>query len=136
MNAPKTDEWKKKASEAKMGSKNPMFGKPRSEEDKNKTRIAQLGELGNFYGKHHSSETKQLISIKMSGRQFSDEHREKLSISKKGKYIGENNPAYKFSAEIRLQVIKLLQEGLSSRKIQELLGVSKTTVLRIKKNGV
>jgi group I intron endonuclease len=40
-------------------------------------------------GKHHSKETKKKISIANTGRQFSDEHRNKLSKIKKGKHHSE-----------------------------------------------
>lgn len=134
MNAPKTEEWKRKASEAKLGSKNPMFGKPRSEEDKNKTRVAQLGELGNFYGRHHTTETKQLISEKSKGRIFTIEHRSKLSYAKQNKYNGTKNPASKLTENDLIIIRQMISDGTSSRKIAKALSVSKSTILRIK-NG-
>lgn len=80
----RSDEVKKKMSEAKMGEKNPMYGKhiKCSDEKRNKISIKMKGNKNNL-GHHHSDET-----------------RRKLSESKKG----ENNPMYgKRLSEVRKQ---------------------------------
>ena len=49
----------------KHGEDNPLYGKPRSEEVKRKISEAKKGERNSFYGKHHTEETKQRISEKL-----------------------------------------------------------------------
>ena len=88
----------KKASEEtkkKMSENNYWKGKDRS------------GENNPMYGEHHSEETKQKISESLKGKAFSEEHKKNISNSKKGTKLsdehkqkisesikGENNPFY------------------------------------------
>jgi hypothetical protein len=50
-NGKMSEESKQKNREAKLGEKNPMFGKPMSEEQKQKNREAHLGEKSYMFGK-------------------------------------------------------------------------------------
>ena len=59
-------------------------GKHRSEETKKKLSEAQKGNK-NMLGKHHSEETKKKLSEARKGRKFSEEHKKKLSEAQKGK---------------------------------------------------
>ena len=70
-----TEEWKKKISEAKKGSKNAMFGK--------------TGSQHHFYGKHHSEETRKKISETGKGRLHSEEWKKKMSDKMKGRVFTE-----------------------------------------------
>lgn len=72
-------------------------GKPKSETAKKKMSEARkgkyTGENNSFYGKRHSEETKMRISRTKTGKKlgpFSEEHKQKLSESKKA----EKNPNY------------------------------------------
>lgn len=49
------------------------------------------GENHPFYGKHHTEETKNNISKKLSGRKFTEEHKQKISEANKGKNCGKNH---------------------------------------------
>ena len=76
-----------KFSEAQTGSKHPMFGKKnpkRSEMNKLTT-----GDRHPMYGRKHSEET--LIKFRFPK---SEQHKQRLSKSRKGKYAGENHPMY------------------------------------------
>lgn len=65
---PKSEETKRKMSEAQRGEKGNMYHKVHSGETKRKMSEAQCGEKNPFYGKHHSEETCIKISrSKMSG---------------------------------------------------------------------
>lgn len=74
-----------------------MKGKPKSEESKKKMSEAKKGkcsgENNSFYGKRHSEKTKKKISETKTGVKlgpFSEEHKQKLSETKKA----EKNPNY------------------------------------------
>ena len=91
------------------------LGKHYSEETKEKKRQATSGKNNPMYGKKHSAETRQKIKERAIGRQatektrkkmsltregkgrlpFSKDWKKNISISKKGKWIGENNPNWK-----------------------------------------
>lgn len=138
-NAPKTKKWREEASKSKKGHKNPMFGKPRSDLEKQKMSLAQKGNLHHGFGKPRTETTKNLISKKLKGRIFSDVHKEKLSLNKKKnieRYYGENNPASKLSNDDRIKISCLLNQGISSRKIAKQFNVTKTTILRLKKQNL
>jgi len=73
---------KKKLSFAKLGKKNPMWGKHLSLEAKKlKAEI--------WKGRKHTEESKRKMSKNRKGIIFSDEHRRNLSISHKGKKLSE-----------------------------------------------
>ena len=55
--------------------------------------IQNKGENNPFYGKHHSEETKKKMSEANKGREFSKQHKEKLSEQAKNK-TGSKNPFY------------------------------------------
>lgn len=69
----------------------------------------KISGIGNgFYGKKHSKETKELLSSKFSkdknpnfGKQASSKTRLKMSVAKKGKYVGRDNPNYGNGDKIR-----------------------------------
>jgi group I intron endonuclease len=80
---PRSEETKKKISEAKKGRNNPnygkygkdnpCFGKTHSEETKRKISRLMEGEKNPMYGKHHSEETKKKISETNTGRRIGSE---------------------------------------------------------------
>ena len=80
----RTEEQKRKMSEAKIGEKNPNFGKHFSEEHKRKISDNHAdfsGENNPNFGKHHSEETKRRISEANTGKHFSEESKRKISQS-------------------------------------------------------
>lgn len=56
--------------------------------------INNTGEENPFYGKQHTEEHKQYMKEKMKGRIITQETRQKISESRKGKYTGPDNPFY------------------------------------------
>lgn len=81
-------------SKAKMGEKNPMYGKKLTEEHKRKLSEAhigkQKGEKHPMYGKHPSEETRKKQSESAKKRWDNPHQREKQSIE----MMGEKNPMY------------------------------------------
>ena len=51
-------------------------------------------EAQNILGSHRSIATSIKISQALKGKKLSEEHKQALSIAKKGKYVGEDNPSY------------------------------------------
>lgn len=100
-------ETRLKMSEARQGSKNPMYGKQRSEEVKNKIRESLIGRKHSEESKkkmskpmsekqkdirrnfRHSEETKKKMSEKHSGKILTKDHKRKISESRKRKIINE-----------------------------------------------
>ena len=83
MNAPKSEECKKKLSEANKG-------KHRSKESIEKQRLHISGENNGMYGKKHTKEAREKISKAHRGIKHTIE--ERANISKRTK--GENNPMF------------------------------------------
>lgn len=72
-----TEESKKKISEARKGSNNPMYGKP-----------------GTMLGKHLSEEARKKISVGHKGKKRSEEAKKKISEAnkrRKGKHLSEEH---------------------------------------------
>jgi hypothetical protein len=90
---PKSEECKKKISNAKKG-------KHLSENHKKQISLGLTGELNPFYGKQHTIQTKQKISNANKGRKFSNE------VNKKKGLPGKLNPFYgkKHSDETRAKI--------------------------------
>ena len=78
----RSEETKKKLSEANKGEKNPMYGKHLSEETKKKLSEANKG-------KHLSDEAKKKLSEAHTGKHHSEEAKKKLSEANKGKHLSE-----------------------------------------------
>jgi len=137
-----TEETCKKISEANSGENHPMYGKHHSEETRKKMRenhADQSGENGPMYGKHHTEEACKKISDASKGRVCSEEICKKMSDGKKGEKngmwgkIGKDNPNT-IRKETVLDILELLNKGLSVIKIVEKVGVSRSTIYKIK-NG-
>jgi len=86
----RTEETKKKISEAKMGMPSPMKGRKHSEEAKKKIGKANKGKLSFRKGKKdiYSKETLKKMSEAHKGKIISEETKKKLSLLNSGK----NNP--------------------------------------------
>ena len=78
----RSEELKRKLSEAHTGEKNHMFGKHHSEESKQKISESMTGEKAYWYGKHFSEEHKNKISSSMGINGI-------LQFSKDGEFIAE-----------------------------------------------
>lgn len=86
------------------------------------------------YKKEHpnSPETNKKISKALAGREFSDEHKQKLSVSG----LGENNSNAKLT-KIQARVIKsLLNDGLNYADVARIFNISSATVYNIKRGKV
>ena len=87
---PKTEQHKKKISEALKGENNPMYGKKPTEETRKKLSEASMGNKHNIcnqyrLGKSHTEETKEKMRAAMIGRTLTEEHKTKISESRLGK---------------------------------------------------
>ena len=76
----------------------------RTEEQKRKISEALSGEKAYWYGKHHSDETKKKMSESkigekhpMFGKHFSEEHKKKMSASMTGNHNSPTKPVLQFS---------------------------------------
>lgn len=115
----RTEETRRKLSEANKGKNNPNYGKTPSKETRRKNsesqkgRIfsvehrrknseAQKGSRNHNYGKKHSNETRRKMSEAQKGRTISAEHRRKLSEANKGTRSAMWGK--KFSAEHRRKI--------------------------------
>jgi len=100
---------KVRSEESKRRQSKNAKGLKRSEETKEKLRLANLGEKNNMFGKSLSEETRRKISQSLKGksRVFTDEHREKLSLAKRG---------MKHSEEWKRQHSEKLKESHKRRK--------------------
>lgn len=90
-----TIETKEKQSKAKLGSKNPFYGKKHSEETKQRISAKMSGKNNPNYKKKLDDSWKQKISTSKLGKKrnpFSEEWRKNMSKSKEG---GKNNRARK-----------------------------------------
>ena len=87
-NYEKTEEQKRKMSEALSGEKNPNFGKHFSEEHKKKLSEALSGEKNPNFGKHFSEEHKKKISEAQTGN-HNRPQTQVLQFSKDGEFIAE-----------------------------------------------
>ena len=103
---PFTEETKKKMSEAKIGEKNPMFGKNFTEEHKNKMSESLTGEKNPMFGMKHTEEAKKKISEANLGNKHTEETKKKMSEACKGR---------KFTEETR----KKISDSLKGRKFTE-----------------
>ena len=97
------------------------------------------GEKNPMFGKHHTQIVKDTISIKNTGKtgywkgkSIPQETRDKMSKSRKGLTVGENNPAAKLTL-VQVEHIKFLLRDtkLSHKVIGKQFGVSKATIQRI-----
>ena len=102
--------------------------------------IQNTGENNPFYGKHHSEETKKKMSEANKGREFSKQHKEKLSEQAKNK-TGSKNPFYgkHHSEESKLKIgaskksipvicIETGQIYRSAKEAQRKTGISQGTI--------
>ena len=99
-------EYRRKISEAKIGEKNPMFGKNFTEEHKNKMSDSLTGEKNPMFGMKHTEEAKKKISEANLGNKHTEETKKKMSEACKGR---------KFTEETR----KKISDSLKGRKFTE-----------------
>lgn len=102
--AKRSEETRRKLSEALSGENHPFYGKKRSAETRRKISEAHSG-------KKHSAETRKKMSEASKRENLSSETRKKLSEA----LSGENNPMYgkKHSAE----TLKKISEALYGKKV-------------------
>lgn len=83
----RSDSWKQKASVAKRGQNNPMFGIKHSDEAKEKIRQAGVGKTGYWTDKKMSAESNQKRSTALMGKQVKPESIKKMIQTKIDKGI-------------------------------------------------
>ena len=79
----KSEEHRRKISEAMKGENNHNYGKHPSDETRRKLSEEKKGENHPFYGKHHSAEARRKMSEAKKGKQRSDETKRKISEAMK-----------------------------------------------------
>jgi len=95
-----------------------------TEEWKERQRIASTG-------RKQSMKTLEKKSLSLKGKLFQQERKNNISLSKKGKYLGVNNPSAKLNEEQVIQIRKLHSEGRSKLSIAKEFGCGWSTVARI-----
>lgn len=90
---PLSEEHRRRISEGQMGRDAWNKDVPRSEETRRKLSLAKSGKNHHFYGKHLSEEHRQKLSEALTGRIFSEEHKNKISLNHHD-VSGENSPWY------------------------------------------
>lgn len=80
---PKSEEARRRMSEAKKGRPNGWIGRRHSEEARRRMSDALSGEKNPNFGKHPSEETRRRMSEALKGRQFSEETRRRISEARK-----------------------------------------------------
>ena len=145
-----TEESKKLMSESTSGEKNPQYGKKGKDSPnwgkKHRKESLQLmsekmsGENNPMFGKSHTEEWKQNMSKRFSGennpfygKQLSLDHRNKISESRKGKCVGNNNPRRTPEViENEKIVMELTEQDKGPKEIEEITGIPRTKVSNIK----
>jgi hypothetical protein len=84
-------------------------------------------------GRKQSMKTLRKKSLSLKGKLFQQERKNNISLSKKGKYLGVNNPSAKLNEEQVIQIRKLFSEGRSKLSIAKEFGCGWSTVARIVK---
>jgi hypothetical protein len=90
-----TPEAKKKQIENQTGKKNGFYGKKHTQETKDKIIASHKG----MKRKKHTEETKKKMSQSGKGRIFTEEHKLKISLSRKAKKMGSPMEGKKHTAE-------------------------------------
>lgn len=121
-------------------------GKPKSEEHKKKMSEAQKGvkivALNSFDGKHHSKENiekiKETLQGQMDGennpfysKQHSEESKLKMSTSHIGKQAGEKHPRSKLIEKDVLEIREAIKNGVSRNDLVKQYSVSKGAINKI-----
>lgn len=120
----------------------PMLGRKHSEEAKVKMSNAKMGENHPNFGKTLPEETRSKISEAHAGKTLSEKHKQKISESRTGTHhaketkrkISESNSGDKCYKWIDIpdekidEMQSLRAQGYSYRKIENILGVSDSTV--------
>lgn len=86
----RSEEYKKKMSEALQGEKHPLYGKRHSEESKRKMSESTRGENHPMYGKHLSETTKRKLSESHKRENLSEETLQKMREARLGKPLSED----------------------------------------------
>ena len=96
----RSESWKKKASEAKIGEKNPMFGV----EQTNTNSLANL--VSDYWkGKSQSKESNEKRSKALTGRSLSEDHIKKMTETKRANRKWQpDDPEYKEFKKYRRRV--------------------------------
>jgi NUMOD3 motif len=92
----RSETWKHKASLAKQGKNNPMYGVNHSPTAKEKIRQAGIGKLGYWFGKNMSDESNQKRSKSLIGKIVRPESIQKMIQTKiaKGIFWKPDDPKY------------------------------------------
>lgn len=85
----RSEELRKRMSDARKGDKNPMYGKKQSEEANRKRSETQKGRISPMKGKHHTDEAKRKLSIAGLERKHSPESIERMKQAKLGHTVTE-----------------------------------------------
>jgi group I intron endonuclease len=148
-----TEETKKKMSESRKGSNNPMFGRHLTDEQRKRRCESSKGSNNNFYGKKHTEETKAKIREKRKNQVITEEMKEKIRKRLKGKKRSKetiekisnslknrkltkehiqkmSEVRRKYNDDILLYIKKMLNEGISRKIIANKIGFSYSTICK------
>lgn len=90
---------------------------------------------GVFTGRKHRPESIEKMRKSATGRSPSKETKEKISKTRKG-MVGEKSPAFNRSISSK-EIVRLYQEGKTTRQIAKIFGVEKTLVTgRLESSGI
>lgn len=132
-------ETKKRLSEINSGERNPMYGKKQSTFARMKLSKALKGRISPLRGRNLSEEHKRKISVSHIGKFHSEESKMKISLTKKNKHIKLSDEE-KLRRSIKLggrQILqftvdgKLIKEWISLRSIYKELPIDRN---RLKKH--
>jgi len=107
----------------KRGKDSPNFGKHHTEEVRNNMSKSKKGENNGMFGRHHTEETLEKMSEAKSGKN-------NCQYGKKGK---DSHSTIK--EKVVLNVLELLEDGISVMEILKEIEISKPTVYKIKNGG-
>jgi DNA mismatch endonuclease Vsr len=109
-----SEEIKQKMSKARLGDKNPNYGKHPSKETRQKLREANLGKNHPMYGKHQSSETRKKRSESLKGKKnpmYGKHHSAETKLKERKSHLGSKNSFFgKHHTEETKQKIRIKKQ--------------------------
>lgn len=116
---------------SRTGSRNPFFGKRHTRETKNaisESAKKRVGPLHSMWGRQQSPTTRAKISrAKLGKPRWSEKQR--IEIGKR--FAGDNSCTAKITNAQAVTLRKLFAEGVPAKELQDIYGLSKTSVWRV-----
>lgn len=115
------------------GDKHPLWGKQRSEETRKKISDANKGKQSPMKGKNHTEQTKEKISRSKKGKYTGESNPNYGNHKLKGVYVGERNPVYGSGKEV-VQLTKsgeFVAEYISSYEAEKKTGINRGGIIQV-----